>query len=471
MVQPELIPPILETAVFLIDYVFWPISLSIVPSFILYYLTREWIKDLVVSSGSTRSRDQVLLSPKNRRNTKRLEKPKEYKTSLIVSSLLAAFAALVSYMAVLFISWHYSSYISEADAALSQVRYLTYSTLAVCIIWFYFGFYHIIKTTVESKFYRRAIHIFICLYLILKGLELAGMPIFGILNHALSSLSNLVIPSTPFTLSEDLLHTTGENLFDFIFSFFLVFFSLRYVVRILIYRHQINTDVVSFDMDAITVASDTFVFVLSIVLSVSSLEFNAIDVGLFVTLIGAGIAITFRDLLNNFSAGLLLNVDKSIATDDQIRMSNGVTGTVALIGLRATHLTTRDNIDIFVPNSVLATDTFENLSREGTRLSFKFIVGQDIDINYIENIALRACRFVPQVAATAGTTRGPQLLFLGPSELGNHFDLRFSVPDITAGARVFESEVAKVVFSQFSRANITLPKQYVDIAINDSSEK
>ena len=127
-------------------------------------------------------------------------------------------------------------------------------------------------------------------------------------------------------------------------------------------------------------------------------------------------------------------MDKSIRKDDIIRLPDGTVGKVNQIGLRATELNTKDNIDVLIPNSELAANRFENLSRkDGVRLSLKFSVGQNVDIDLVERVALKACRSVPQVSAVAGAGRTPQLLYLGPSERGNHFDLRFWVIDTNDG--------------------------------------
>jgi small-conductance mechanosensitive channel len=272
-----------------------------------------------------------------------------------------------------------------------------------------------------------------------------------------------------------------EKLVQFFLYFAVLFSVLRYAAAVILhlYASKANVEDGAFDIEAIMVAVKSFIWLMAILLSFGLLRVDFGSLGLTTGLIGAGLTISFRDLLNNFFSGILLNLDRSIRVNDVIRMSDGVIGEVKKISLRYTFLQTRDNIDILVPNSVLIQNRFENLTRtqQEVRLSLRFAVGQEVDVKTVEDLVVKACMFVPEVSGVTG--RAPALLYLGVSESANQFDLRFWVTDPRPGPAKLQSDVAKQIFKAFreSKPKIPLPRirQFLvmdgDIGLADKREK
>jgi small-conductance mechanosensitive channel len=114
--------------------------------------------------------------------------------------------------------------------------------------------------------------------------------------------------------------------------------------------------------------------------------------GLAAALLGsagiAGIALgfAFRDLLENYIAGVLLSIRQPFAPDDIIRLDERE-GVVVAMNSRATILMTHDGNHLTIPNSIVFKAVILNLTRNGNR-RFNFVV--DLDPGTELNAALAA---------------------------------------------------------------------------------
>ena len=84
----------------------------------------------------------------------------------------------------------------------------------------------------------------------------------------------------------------------------------------------------------------------------------SIDLGTLVGSLGIGsvaIGFAFKDILQNWLAGMLILIRKPFAIGDQIKM-DGYEGTVEEIETRATILRTFDGEHVLIPNSMLYTN-------------------------------------------------------------------------------------------------------------------
>ena len=108
--------------------------------------------------------------------------------------------------------------------------------------------------------------------------------------------------------------------------------------------------------------------------------------GAGVTAIILGFA--FKDIAENFLAGILLAISKPFVIGDIIEV-NGVKGPVLHVDLRSTRIKTVDGRDIFIPNSIVIKNIFTNYTRDGY-LRLDFPVGLDFndDIEKARNLII-----------------------------------------------------------------------------------
>lgn len=109
------------------------------------------------------------------------------------------------------------------------------------------------------------------------------------------------------------------------------------------------------------------------------------------------IGFAFRDILQNFLAGILLLLSEPFRIGDQI-VINDFEGTVENIQTRATFIKTYDGRRIVIPNSNLFTNSVTvNTAHEKRRLQYDIGIGYGDDIAHAKRILLDTVREIPEV--------------------------------------------------------------------------
>lgn len=80
-----------------------------------------------------------------------------------------------------------------------------------------------------------------------------------------------------------------------------------------------------------------------------------------ISIIGAALALAFRESLENLIASFIIFFDKPFTTGDLVKVQN-VTGTVERIGLRSTRIRTTDKTFVTVPNKQMVDSILDNQS-------------------------------------------------------------------------------------------------------------
>jgi len=105
---------------------------------------------------------------------------------------------------------------------------------------------------------------------------------------------------------------------------------------------------------------------------------------------GVAIGFAFRDILQNFLAGILILLTEPFQIDDQIVFKD-FEGTVEQIQTRATTIRTYDGRRIVIPNSELFTNSVTvNTAFENRRLQYDVGIGYGDDINEAKRLILEA---------------------------------------------------------------------------------
>lgn len=116
---------------------------------------------------------------------------------------------------------------------------------------------------------------------------------------------------------------------------------------------------------------------------------------------GVAIGFAFRDILQNFLAGILILLTEPFQLDDQI-VFKGFEGTVENIQTRATTIKTYDGRRIVIPNSELFTNSVTvNTAFEKRRLEYDVGIGYGDDVDEAKRLILEA------INETAGVLNDP----------------------------------------------------------------
>ena len=184
----------------------------------------------------------------------------------------------------------------------------------------------------------------------------------------------------------EIYHYTLKDVFDaiattiFIISFiWLLLRMIDFIATILQRRANLTEDLS--DSQLIVFFKDFFKVLLGIAGLLMILHFSfSMDVGNLFTglsIVGAAIALSLRESLENLIASFVIFFDKPFTTGDVVKVQ-GITGTVEKIGLRSTRIRTDQKTYVTVPNKQMVDSILDNLS---LRTQYKGELRLEIDLN------------------------------------------------------------------------------------------
>ena len=136
---------------------------------------------------------------------------------------------------------------------------------------------------------------------------------------------------------------------------------------------------------------------LFVALSIVIPTFKAGDLIQLLGISGVAIGFAFRDILQNFLAGILILLTEPFQIDDQIVFKN-FEGTVENIETRATTILTYDGRRIVIPNAELFTNSVTvNTAFDKRRTEYDFSIGYGDDIDRAKQLMLEALYSVNEV--------------------------------------------------------------------------
>ncbi len=144
----------------------------------------------------------------------------------------------------------------------------------------------------------------------------------------------------------------------------------------------------------------------------------------FAGALGVGLGFGLQAIFNNFVSGLILLFDRSLKVGDFVELASGVHGHVREIRIRATLISTNDDIDILVPNSEFVTGRVVNwtLREVARRQKIPFGVAYGTDKELVKKAALEAAAAVPFTLTLDGP-RAPQVWLVGFGDSSLDFQL------------------------------------------------
>jgi small-conductance mechanosensitive channel len=148
------------------------------------------------------------------------------------------------------------------------------------------------------------------------------------------------------------------------------------------------------------------------------------QMGLFAGALGVGLGFGLQSIFNNFVCGLILLFDRSLKVGDFVDLASGVHGHVREIRMRATLVSTNDNIDILVPNSEFVNGRVVNwtLREVARRQRIPFRVAYGSDRDRVKQAALEAAAAVPYTVTLEGP-RAPDVWLTDFGEFSLNFEL------------------------------------------------
>lgn len=239
----------------------------------------------------------------------------------------------------------------------------------------------------------------------------------------------------------------------------LFYFSLIYAISSYIKDHFIeftkdNDLKRGFDNSLIRFFFFSILF-FSLIASMLIAGFSLQSVSIFSGIAGVAVSLAFRDLLNNFIAGVIIKWDGTVTDNQYIVVDQDTEGTVKKISLRYTLLETRDKIDSMVPNSKFLSTDIMNYSTQGgeVRISVAFRLSRNLNP---ETVKKQIETKIPMCSDRILTdlNNQPRVFLTGTDDISNIYDLRFWIRDPQNGIGNVKSDAMFLIHKEFGQERI-----------------
>ncbi len=186
-------------------------------------------------------------------------------------------------------------------------------------------------------------------------------------------------------------------------------------------------------------------------------------------IVGIAVGFAAKDTLANLFAGFFIVADAPYKIGDYINLDTGERGKVAAIGLRSTRLLTRDDIEITVPNGVIANAKIINESGGPSptmrlRIAISTAYGSDVD---------QVCAVLQEVGEAHDKTRSdpaPRVRMRSFGASGLNFELLCWIDNPPDRGRIIH-ELNMNVYKALAGANIEIPYTKTDLYIKEWPER
>lgn len=183
---------------------------------------------------------------------------------------------------------------------------------------------------------------------------------------------------------------------------------------------------------------------------------------------GIVVGFAFRDIAQNFLAGILILLTEPFRIDDQI-VYGGFEGTVEDIQVRATTIRTYDGRRVVIPNAELFTNTVTvNTAFDKRRLEYDVGIGYGDDISTARRLILEAIRSVDGVLSEPA----PDALVVELAGSTVNIRARWWIqPPRRADALDLQDRVLQAIKERLTANGIDLPFPTQQILFHDQTEE
>ena len=183
--------------------------------------------------------------------------------------------------------------------------------------------------------------------------------------------------------------------------------------------------------------------------------------------LGVVLGLAAKDTVANFFAGVFLMADSPFKEGDYIMLETGERGYVKNMGLRSTRFMTRDDIELTIPNSVIAAAKIINESGgsgvediERIRISLQVAYGSDVDQvkDILQSIAINNKDVLDNP--------DPRVRFREFADSGIRLELLFWIFKPETRGRIVDT-VNTEIYKQFKQNGVTIPYPTMKVLMPD----
>ncbi len=180
--------------------------------------------------------------------------------------------------------------------------------------------------------------------------------------------------------------------------------------------------------------------------------------------IGIAVGFAARDTLANLFSGIFIVADAPYKIGDYVVLDTGERGEVTHVGLRSTRLLTRDDVEVTIPNAIIANAKIINESggpweKYRIRIPVGVAYGSDVDqVSEVLNSVAEECADILDYPNPRVRMRG-----FGNSSLD--FELLGWVDKPVQRGRVTD-QLLKNIYKRFQKEGITIPFPQTDVYLH-----
>ncbi len=257
---------------------------------------------------------------------------------------------------------------------------------------------------------------------------------------------------------------------------FLILVEAAIIVAAFIFAAKLLRDYLEFhvyprfNVDAgIAHAINTFlVYALTIIGAIAALEAVGLGLGtitLFAGAFGIGLGFGLQSFANNLASGLTLIFSRALRKGDVVTVGETI-GVIQEVGMRATRMRTRDDVEYLVPNSEFVSGKVVNWTRTNpyTRLHVSLGVSYDADPGRVREILESVAARTPNVEQSPS----PEVWFAGFGDSTLNFQLLVWINIRMVQRQKVASDLYFAIFTAFKEAGIELPFPQRDLHIRSA---
>jgi MscS family membrane protein len=182
-------------------------------------------------------------------------------------------------------------------------------------------------------------------------------------------------------------------------------------------------------------------------------------------IVGIAVGFAAKDTLANLFSGVFILADAPYKVGDFVVLDGGMRGQVQEIGIRSTRVLTRDDVEVTVPNAVIANARIVNetggpYSKMRVRVKVSAAYGSDVD--QVRDVLL-SCT---EEAAFLVPDPAPRVRFRSFGDSGLDFELLAWIEEPLYRGRVLD-ELNRRVYKAFAAAGIEIPYPKQDVYVKE----
>ena len=182
-------------------------------------------------------------------------------------------------------------------------------------------------------------------------------------------------------------------------------------------------------------------------------------------IVGIAVGFAAKDTLANLFSGVFILADSPYKVGDYVILDGGLRGEVREIGVRSTRILTRDDVEVTVPNAVIATGRIINETGgpwDKMRVRVKVSAAYGSDVDQVREVLLSCVEGAPYVTREPA----PRVRFRAFGASGLDFELLAWIEEPLYRGRVLD-DLNRKVYKAFNGAGIEIPYPKQDVFVKE----